>query len=136
MRIARIGTGLILVMFCICLYAEMPAQKITVTGKLTRVMAIGGESTGWTIQLESETTIEGKKVDSIEIDYPNTGKLEKLVNNHVKVTGIVSHRQGVETGERPILVVSSIKEVKTITQPVPAKMVPFSLSGNEWLLKI
>jgi hypothetical protein len=81
MRVARIDTGLIpvmfCVMFCICSYAES-AQKITVTGKLTRAMAIGGESTG-TIRLESEATIEGKKVDSIEIDYPNTGKLEKLV---------------------------------------------------------
>jgi hypothetical protein len=90
MRIVRIDTGLIpvmfCVMFCICSYAES-AQKITVTGKLTRAMAIGGESTGWTIQLESEDTIEGKKVDSIEIDYPNTGKLEKLVNNRVKAIG-------------------------------------------------
>ena len=134
MRIARIGTGLLLVMFCIGLYAETPAQKITVTGKLTRVMAIGGESTGWAIQLESETTIGGKQVDSIEIDYPNTGKLEKLVDNRVKAMGTVSHRQGVETGERTVLAVSSIEEAKATGQG-PAKTVPLNLVGSEWLLE-
>jgi hypothetical protein len=67
----------------------------------------------------------GNQVDSIEIDYPNTGKLEKLVNKRVKATGMVAHRQGVETGERPVLVVSSIREVKAAIQPIPAKTVPF-----------
>jgi heat shock protein HslJ len=88
MRIARIGTGLILALFCICLYAEMPAQKITVTGKLTRVMAIGGESTGWAIQLDSEATIDGKQVNSIEVDSRKTKRLEKLENKHVEATGV------------------------------------------------
>jgi hypothetical protein len=82
-------------------------------------MAIGGESTGWTIQLESEATIDEKQVSSIEVDYPKTGKLEKLDNKRVTATGTISHRQGVETGERPVLVVSSIKEAKAATQPVP-----------------
>jgi heat shock protein HslJ len=134
MRIARIGIGLILVLFCICMYAEMPAQKISVTGKLTRAMAIGGESTGWAIQL-AETTIQEKPVNSIEVDYPNTGKLEKLANSHLKATGVISHRQGVEKGERTVLAVSSIREVKAATQPVTAKTVPFSLSDSEWLLE-
>jgi len=134
MRIGRIGTWLTLVMFCICLYAKTPAQKITVTGKLGRVMAIGGESTGWTIQLDSEATIDGKQVNSVEVDYPNAGELEKLVNKHVKATGMVSHRQGVETGERTILVISSIKEAQAATQ-VPAKTASFSLAGSEWLLE-
>src|SRR5882757_1947571 len=38
-------------------------------------------------------------------------------------------------GQRPILVVSSIREVKATTQPVPTKTAPFSLSGSEWLLE-
>jgi len=49
------------------LHAKAPAQKITVTGKLDRVMAIGGESTGWAIQLDSEAAIDGKQVNSIEV---------------------------------------------------------------------
>lgn len=129
MRIARIGAGLglglCLAMFCVCLYAE-PTQKMTVTGKLTRVMAIGGESTGWAIELESETVIDGKPVHSIEIDYPNKAKLETLVDKRVKATGTVGHRQGVETGQRTILAVSSIRGVKAAA---------FSLTGSEWLLE-
>jgi hypothetical protein len=53
---------------------------MTVTGKLARVMAIGGESTGWTIQLDSEAAIDGKQVNSIEVDSRKTKRLEKLEN--------------------------------------------------------
>ena len=109
MRIARIGTGLILALLCICLQAETRAQKITVTGKLIRIAAIGGESTGWAIQLESGITIDSKQVDSIEVAYPETKKFEKLENKRVKARGRLSHRHGVETGDRPVLDVSSIK---------------------------
>jgi hypothetical protein len=112
MRIARISTGLVLALFCVCLQAETRAQKITVTGTLTRAMAIGGESTGWSIQLEPEVTIEGKQVNSIEIDYHEAGKLDRLANKHVKARGRLSHRQGVETGDRTVLEVSSIKETQ------------------------
>jgi heat shock protein HslJ len=120
-----------LAMFCVCLYAE-PAQKMTVTGKLTRVMAIGGESTGWAIEPDSETTIDGKQVHSIEIAYPNTAKLETLVDKHVKATGMVTHRQGVETGQRTVFAVSSIRGAKA-TQA--AKTAAFKLTGSEWLLE-
>jgi len=107
---------------------------MTVTGKLTRVMAIGGESTGWTIQLDSEVAVDGKQVNSIEADSRKTKRLEKLENKHVEATGLLSHRQGVETGERIILVISSIKEAQAAVQ-VPAKTASFSLAGSEWLLE-
>jgi heat shock protein HslJ len=135
MSIVRLGIGLIFMVFCICLEAQTQSQKITVTGKLNRVMALGGESTGWALQLESEATIDGKQVSSIEVDYPKAEKLEKLDSKRVTATGTISHRQGVETGERPVLVVSSIKETKAATQPVPGKTVSFSLLGSEWLLE-
>jgi heat shock protein HslJ len=134
MRIARIGTGLTLVLFCICLYAKTPAQEMTVTGKLVRVMAIGGESTGWTIQLDSESAIDGKQVNSIEVDSRKTKRLEKLENKHVEATGVLAHRQGVETGERIVLVISSIKEAQAAVQ-VPGKTASFSLASSEWLLE-
>lgn len=56
---------------------EEPQRTITVKGKLDRVMAIGGESTGWSIHLSEEITIDGKQLTSIEIDFPNTKKLEE-----------------------------------------------------------
>ena len=134
MRIARIGTGLVLLLFSICVYATTRPQTMTVGGKLTRVMTIGGESTGWAIQLDSEVAVDGKQVNSLEVDYPKLTKLEKLENKHVEATGSLSHRQGVETGERTVLVVSSIKEAQAAVQ-VPGKTASFSLASSEWLLE-
>jgi heat shock protein HslJ len=135
MRVARLTASLILTLLCISLQAQTPEQKLTVTGKLSRAMAIGGETTGWVIQLESEITINGKQVDSIELDYHKTSKLEKLQNQRVQVVGTLSHRQGVETGDRTVLVTSSIREAKATAQPKSAQAVPFSLIGSEWLLE-
>ena len=131
--LGRVSMGLILAIFGVHLQAQTPERQ-TVTGKLGRVMAIGGESTGWAIQLDSETTIEGKRVDSLEVDYSNTERLEKLADKRVRATGTLSHRKGVEMGERLVLVVSSMKEVKATSQSESAK-VPFNLAGTEWLLE-
>jgi len=133
--VGRLSMGLILAILGVHLQAQTPERQTTVTGKLGRVMAIGGESTGWAIQLDSETTIEGKRVDSLEVDDSNTERLEKLADKHVKATGTLSHRKGVETGERLVLVVSSMKEVKAATKPESAKTVAFKLIGTEWLLE-
>ena len=132
MRIARIGSGLAVVLLCICSYAQTPSQTMTVTGTLTRAMAIGGESTGWTIQFDSEVAVDGKPAHSIEVDSRKTKKLEKLDNKHVEATGVLSHRQGVETGQRIVLQLSSIKEVPPA---VSATTASFSLTGSEWLLE-
>ena len=117
MRIVRLSACLILAFLAIYLEAQSqdPPQdsKITVTGELSRAMAIGGESTGWAIQFDSETSIGGKQVSSIEIEYRKTKKLEKLENQRVTVVGVLSQRRGVETGERNVLVVSTIKRAKT-----------------------
>jgi hypothetical protein len=113
MRFAPLGLGLILVFSCICMQAQTQSQKVTVTGKLTRIAAIGGESTGWAVQLDSELIVESKLIHSIELDALELATLEKYENKRVKVVGKLSHQQGVETGERATLEVSSIKEIKT-----------------------
>jgi hypothetical protein len=109
-RIAQVGAGLILVLFCVCLQAATQELKMTVTGTLVRVGAIGGESTGWAIQFDSEINIDGKHAISIEVDYPQTKKLDELENKRVKATGKLSRRYGVEMGERSVLDISSITE--------------------------
>jgi heat shock protein HslJ len=58
-------------------------------------------------------------------------KLEALENKSVRAIGKVTHRQGVETGNRAVLAISSIEEV--IAKPVPAAA--FHLVNSEWLLK-
>jgi hypothetical protein len=110
MRIARIALGIMLL--CACSWAHTSVQgNVTVTGKLNRMMAIGAETTGWAIDLGSEITIDGKPMNSVEISYPKTSKLEKLSGKKVKAVGKMTHRQGVETGDRLVLEVSSIKAV-------------------------
>jgi heat shock protein HslJ len=135
MRIARFGTGLVLVSFLFFSQAEAKHSKTSVTGTLSRVMAMGGESTGWAIQLDPAITIDGKQLTSIEVESHKLKQLERLESKRVKATGVITHRQGVEMGERTILVVSSMKESKAGAPPASAQAVPFSLSGSEWLLE-
>jgi heat shock protein HslJ len=134
MSIARILAGLALLLCCVPLSGEAKTQSITVTGKLTRVMAIGGESTGWSIELDAESAIDDKQVHAVEVAYHNAAKLEKLDNKRVKATGKLSRRQGVERGERTVLEISSIKAIPAIFAPVSAAL-PFNLVGSEWQLE-
>ncbi len=135
MRFARTGAGLLLILLLLCLPSEAKHHKTKLTGTLTRVMAMGGESTGWAIQFEPEATIEGKQVASIEVEDHNLKQLERLENKRVKATGKITHKQGVEMGERTILVVSSMKESPGGTAPASGQTAPLSLSGTDWLLE-
>ena len=121
MRIAKLTAVLIFVCFGISLWAQTSAQsqapeqkepKLAVTGKLVRQMAIGAESTGWAIEFDPAITIEGKQVHSLQVSYSNSSKLEKLENKQVKASGKLGHKQGVETGQQPVLEIASIREVK------------------------
>jgi heat shock protein HslJ len=128
-----IAVRVMLILTCICVMAVAEEQgTTTVTGKLVRVMGIGAESTGWAIELESEISIDGKQVNSIELSGV-TKKAEKLANERVKVIGKLSHRHGVERGDWPILEVSSIR--KATAQPAPTQTVAFSFSGSDWRLE-
>ena len=40
--------------------------------KLVRLMAIGGGSIGWILELESAVTVDGKPVNSILVSYRET----------------------------------------------------------------
>jgi hypothetical protein len=113
MRIARASTTLILFLFCISLHAdEANPQKITVTGTLSRAMAIGAESTGWILQVSSETVIDGKPISSIEVsDTRKPKQLDDFADKVVKISGKVLYRHGVETGTQPYIEVQTIKEV-------------------------
>jgi hypothetical protein len=112
MRIARTSMGLILAFCCVCLYAadEGEPQKISAVGTLHRAMAIGAESTGWMMQVDSETIIDGKPISSIEVsDVRKPKKLEEFENKRVKIAGKVLYRNGVETGVLPYIEISTIK---------------------------
>jgi hypothetical protein len=92
-----------------------PPKPISVTGKLTHAMAIGGESTGWTIELDTELTIDSHPVKSIEVDAP-AAKLDPLADKHVSARGHLITRESPERGKRTILKITRIREL-----PVPQK---------------
>lgn len=119
--------GILFFCLCSCLaFAQTSTNKneIRVTGKLTRAMAIGGESTGWTVELNPEINIQGTPHNSLEISYPKTQKLEKLANKMVVVKGTLTTQSGVERGNREILKVSSIKEAKPKTETKSSEQPP------------
>lgn len=118
-------TGLlILALVSVGADAQSPDQKLTVVGKLVRVMAIGAESSGWAIEMGSAITIDNKQVNSIQVRYRSASRLEKLTNKQVRASGKLVRRQGVETGEQPVLNISSIKEAKAADELAPGRPKP------------
>jgi heat shock protein HslJ len=134
MRIARQLAGLMLLLAGAYSQAQQPGQEISVTGRLARAMAIGAESTGWVLELEPAITVNGKQLNLIQVSYPKTKKLEKLADKRVIVTGKLGQKTGVETGDQPVLSVSSIKETEPAT-PASTPDAAFSLPGSEWQLE-
>jgi heat shock protein HslJ len=106
------------------LSASAQEQTITVAGRLNRVMAIGAESTGWMIQLKAPITLGGKRIESLEVSSKDTSQLQALADTEVTATGVVTTRQGVETGERRVLQVSTIQRAGAQ-----------AFTGTEWILE-
>jgi hypothetical protein len=88
--------------------AKQPAA-ITIAGMLVRVAGIGGETTGWAIQLDSEIEVRGERMKSIEVSG-DSREFERLENKHVEATGRLALRHGVTRGAWPVVQVSSIRE--------------------------
>jgi hypothetical protein len=120
MRVARlcIVFGLSLLFVLLPLHAK--AKKLTVTGKLTRVMAIGGETSGWSIELSPTISLDGRELRSLEVQSSDTQKLESLKDQWVQARGTLASASGVETGQRSVLQISSIKRMKEPRPKTPA----------------
>jgi hypothetical protein len=99
------------------------ARPISATGKLTRSMAIGGESTGWTIELDTELTVDSHPVKSIEVDAP-APKLEPLADKHVSARGHLITRESPERGKRTILKITRIRELPAAPAATPKADTP------------
>jgi len=114
MRLSRFFVLPVALIFCLASsHAQKPkSDKITIQGKLSRVMAIGAETSGWAIELNPVLTVHEKQISSMEVVYVDTKKLEALENKTVKATGTLSNVTGIETGQRPVLNLTSIKQVK------------------------
>jgi hypothetical protein len=108
-------------LLCVLAFAVFSAQaqpqqtpapkKITITGKLVRVMAIGGETSGWSLELKHQITLAGKKMRSVEVTG-SLEELEKLRDQRVTALGTFVHHTGMERGDYMVLEISSIHAVK------------------------
>ncbi len=117
MRIPRFACYLacFVTLFLPAAQAQDKFDKLTIRGKLTRIMAIGAETSGWAIEVDPPIDVHGKQVSSIEVVALDSKKLEELATKTVKATGILSNVTGIETGQRPVLNLTSIKAVKDKT---------------------
>jgi len=98
----------------ICVSSAALAQKkplqsgeMILVGKLTHVMGIGGDTTGWALELQSDLTIEGRTFRSIEVSGPPK-KLARLADQEVKARGFIKRRQGVERKDWLVFEITSI----------------------------
>ena len=108
-------------LLCVLAFAVFSAQarsqqtpapkKITITGKLTRVMAIGGETSGWSLELKQQITLEGKKMRSVEVTG-SAEDLERFKDRRVTAVGTLAHHTGMERGDYMVLEISSIRAMK------------------------
>jgi heat shock protein HslJ len=98
---------------------------LTVSGKLQKSMGIGGESTGWTITLDSKIDVDGKPVDSIEVQGSKK-TLESLADQPVEASGVIVHKTGVERGSWPVLQIKKIEKTKASATT--------ALEGTQWKL--
>ncbi|HTZ32683.1 MAG TPA: hypothetical protein VMH31_09510 [Methylomirabilota bacterium] len=110
MPLARRSALLFLILFGALVPLLAKPKTLSVTGRLTRTMAIGAETSGWSIELISPILLDGKEIHAIEVRYSDSKKLESLQDHWVKAKGTFSTATGVETGHRPVLQLSSIQQ--------------------------
>lgn len=101
--------------FALCISHLASAEKrplqpgeVILIGRLTHVMGVGGETTGWSLELNSDVTLEGQTFRAIEVSGP-AKKLAKLANQEVKARGFVKHRHGAERKDWLVLDITSIQ---------------------------
>lgn len=81
-------------------------EEVSVTGMLVRRVAIGGETTGWAVELDLPLVIRGKTLNLVEIDLDSMKiNAAPFENERVKVEGKLVKRYGVERGAYWVIVV-------------------------------
>jgi hypothetical protein len=84
----------------------MTVQGILVGG----ISNLGGESTGWEIQLDDPLIVEGRTLTTIEVDL-DLDRIAPYGNSHVEATGSLRVRSGIERQFCPVLEIESIRKV-------------------------
>ena len=106
--------GLLVVLGCNLSFDAKPVQspqKLTLAGKLVQVFAVGGETTGWALELGEAREIENNNIRSLELDpAPHGLRFDSFNGKQVEVTGFFQWREGVERKRYLVLIVETIVE--------------------------
>ncbi len=114
MKKLQFAASFLLIIFVLANLSAQTVKKpsaITATGRLERVAGIGGETTGWAIELDSEMEVRGQRVMSIEVSG-KTDEFAKFENKHIQAVGTLAVRHGVTRGDWPVLDVKSLRETR------------------------
>jgi len=121
MTTPRTITILFLVLFLIVLHGwALPALAgagktlgpVTVTGTLQRVAAIGGETPGWALVLDTPLVTESQSLKRLEVD-PGGRQIAKFQDRRVEIQGALQKYSGIERGSYWVLVLKEIREIPT-----------------------
>jgi hypothetical protein len=92
--------------------AEQKPDAISYTGTLKSVVAIGGETTGWQLEIPANKEKKQKK-ETIDVEVSKVKKeAEALDGKQVTVTGKMTVRQFPERGKVKILVAEKIENAE------------------------
>ncbi len=86
-------------------------ESFEATGYIRDAVAVGGETTGWVIELDEAVNLEGKLYSRIDVESQSIN-FEEYRDEHVEVSGEIKWREGLERGRYPVLFVHEIKRLR------------------------
>lgn len=95
----------------VCSQEKGKITMVTVTGKLIKVVAIGGETTGWAVDLDNPLQAEGEAFTRIEID-PAGKEVNGFENRQIEAMGSLEKQFGIERGGYWVITVENIRKLR------------------------
>jgi len=86
------------------------SKFVTVTGSLEQAYAIGGETTGWILVLDTPLMVGSQSLKRVEVE-PGGRQMARFLDRRVKIQGLLQKCSGVERGWYWVLVITEIQAI-------------------------
>ena len=83
---------------------------VTITGRLHKAAAIGGETPGWVLVLDAPLVTDSQSLRRIEVD-PGDRKITRFQDRLVEIQGTLQKYSGIERGSYWVMVLKEIQEI-------------------------
>ena len=83
---------------------------VTITGRLHKAAAIGGETPGWVLVLDAPLVTDSQSLRRIEVD-PGDRKIARFQDRLVEIQGTLQKYSGIERGSYWVMVLKEIQEI-------------------------